>query len=80
MVSWSMLIPCLAMTRPCTWRTPPYQNTKLIQTSTRHNSVNMDLIASAVAEYKLKELGEQLSYQSVADKWNVSRSAVSRRH
>jgi hypothetical protein len=40
----------------------------------------MDPIASAVEEFEAQEPGEQLSYQYVADKWGVSRSAVSRRH
>jgi hypothetical protein len=40
----------------------------------------MDPIASTAADFEVQEPGEQLTYQEVADRWGVSRSAVSRRH
>ena len=61
-------------------RTPNTKTLKHLQTSTRHNSTSMAAIDKALAAIKLRELGDKIIYQQYADKYNVSRSALSRRH
>ena len=40
----------------------------------------MDPINVAIAAIELQELGEELSYRSVAEMYGVSRSTLARRH
>jgi hypothetical protein len=49
-------------------------------TSTCYNSTNMAAIDDAIAAIELRELGDKVIYQHYADKYGVSRSALSRRH
>jgi hypothetical protein len=60
--------------------TPNTKITKQLPTLTRHNSTNMAPIDDALAAIKAQELGEQIVYQKYADKYNVNRSTLSRRH
>src|SRR3954463_6294004 len=61
-------------------RTANTKTLKHLQTSTRHNLTNMTAIDKALAAIESRELGDKIIYQQYADKYNVSRSALSRRH
>ena len=61
-------------------RTPNTGTPKHLQTSMRHNSTIMSAIDKALAAIELRELGDEIIYQQYADKYNVLRSALNRRH
>jgi hypothetical protein len=45
-----------------------------------HNSTIMTAIDKALAAIELRELEDKIIYQQYADKYNISRSALSQRH
>jgi hypothetical protein len=49
------------------------------QTSTPHNSTDMDPIQEAIADLESQEQGEQLPYSKLAQKWGVNRVTLARR-
>jgi AraC-like DNA-binding protein len=49
------------------------------QTSTPHNSTDMDPIQEAIADLESQEQREQLSYLKLAQKWGVNRVTLARR-
>jgi hypothetical protein len=50
------------------------------QTSTPHNSATMSPIEAALAEVKALKPGQDLCYTTIAAKYVVNRSTLSRRH
>jgi hypothetical protein len=50
------------------------------QTSTPHNSATMSPIEAALAEVKARKPGQDLCYTTIAAKYDVNRSTLSRRH
>jgi hypothetical protein len=50
------------------------------RTSTRHNSITMEVIDKVIEDLESQESGPQYPYQKYATKWGVDRSTLSRRH